>query len=305
MVLLELALFIIGFVTVVSAIDFIAKTTSNITNTIGLPEYLTSTIVISFVIALPVLLIMIISNFYDIPSLGLSTALGFAMTVITLVMGIFLFKNELPVTYEGYRNSTFMWASALVLLIVSFDRYIDRMDAIFLLLLFAFYVVYIAFRTGKAKEYVYLKKIEFNRIIYPLSIVSILISSWFLVMSASILGAAFGWPLVIIGGVLLGLLIALPLFDVIPSIFRSSRLTFDNLLGNIVICLTLVPGIAALINPIPLSLGGDMSIMPFIGLNIITLSFAMSTRFTRSLHKKTGIVLIAAYAAYVLYLIFV
>ena len=122
MVFLELALFVIGVIAVVSAISFIAKTTSNITHSFGIPEYLASTIVISFIILIPLFLVMHISNFYDIPVLGISSVIGFSVTMLTLVMGIFLLKNKLPVEYEGYRNATFMWVAALLLLIVSFDK---------------------------------------------------------------------------------------------------------------------------------------------------------------------------------------
>ena len=300
MVVLEIVLISIGLAAIISAIDFIAKTSSNITHSLGLPEYLVSTIVISFIVTVPIILTMQLSNFYDAPVLGLSTAIGFATTLMTLVMGIFLLRNELPIEYEGYRNATFMWASAILLLIVSFDRFIDRMDAIFLLLLFAFYVVYIIYRTEKSKEYVYLKMVTFNSILYPVSIIAILVSSWFVVYSAMNLSTGLNVPLDIIGLVIFGFLFALPMFDIIPSIFRSSRLTFDNIIGNAVVCLTLVPASAAIIMPIPFSMGGEMSLMPLILMNIITLFFALSTRFTYTLHKKMGIALIICYILYVL-----
>jgi cation:H+ antiporter len=247
---------------------------------------------------------MLISNLYDVPTLGLATSIGFAATIISLMMGVFLLKNELPVEYEGYRNATFMWCSALLLFIVSFDKYIDRMDAIFLLSLFAFYVLYIIYRTSKSKEYVYLKQIQFNTWIYPISIFAIVLSCWFLVVSIINLGYIFNVPLVKFGAIFLGFALAFPLFNIINAVFRSSRLTFDNLLGNVISCLTLVPGVAALINPIPLTLGGELSIMPFIVLNVITISFAMATRLTYSLHRKMGIFLIAAYVFYIVSILF-
>jgi cation:H+ antiporter len=295
MVFLEIILITIGLAAILSAIDFIAKTTSNITHSLGLPEYLTSTIILSFIVVVPIFLMMHLSNAYDAPALGLSTAMGFALTLVTLVMGVFLLKNELPVEYEGYRNATFMWASALLLLVVSFDQYIDRMDAIFLLLLFAFYVVYIVYRTSKSKEYVYLKQVVFNRILYPVSIMAILISSWFVVYSALNLATNFNLPLAKMGFIVFGLLFALPLFDIIPSIFRSSRLTFDNILGTVVVCLTLVPASAAIITPLPLNLGGEIGMIPLIMLNVATLIFALATRFTYTLHKKMGVFLIILY----------
>ena len=301
MVVFEIILLVLALAAMISAVDFVAKTTSNITHSLGLPEYLASTVIISFVIIVPIFLMMQISNAYDAPVLGISIALGFSLTMITLVMGIFLIRNELPVEYEGYRNSTFMWASALLIFIVSIDKFIDRMDAVFLLLLFAFYVIYIVYRTGKSKEYVYLKQVVFNRILYPVSIVTILFCSWLLVYGMINLGLEFHLPLAKVGFLLFGFLFALPMFDIITASFRSSRLTFDNIIGCVVVCLTLVPAVAALISPVPLTLGGDLSLAPFLFLNIVAITFALATRFTYTLHKKMGIFLLILYAISVIF----
>lgn len=300
MIGLGIAFLVLGLAALISSTDFIAKTTSSITHSFGIPEYLASTIVISFVLVVPIFLIMQLTNIFDVPVLGISTVIGFSITLLTLVMGFFLIKNELPVEYEGYRNATFMWASALLLLIVSFDKVIDRMDAVFLLLLFTFYMVYIIYRTEKSKEYVYLKQLTFNTILYPISIVTVLICSWFIVYMLLSLTTELSLPFVKIGLVLFGFLFAVPMFDLINSTFRSSRLTFDNILGNIIVCLTLVPACAALLSPVPLTLGGDLTIMPFLLLNLIAPFFTLATRFSYSLHRKMGIALIVLYVIYVI-----
>ncbi|MDD5181876.1 MAG: hypothetical protein PHC66_01745 [Candidatus Nanoarchaeia archaeon] len=302
MAVFEIILLVLAVAAIISAVDFVAKTTSNITHSLGIPEYLASTIIISFVVVVPLFVVMQITNVYDVPVFGLSTALGFTLALITLVMGIFLIKNELPVEYEGYRNATFMWAAALLLFIVSFDKFIDRMDAVFLLILFVFYTIYIIYRTEKSKEYVYLKQVVFNRLLYPVSIVAILICSWVIVYSSLNLGLQFNIPLEKAGFIVLGLIFAIPMFDIIPSSFRSSRLTFDNIIGSVIVCMTLVPAAAALISPVPLTLGGDLTLVPFLLLNVVTLIFALSTRLTYSLHKKMGIFLIALYVLSLAYM---
>jgi Ca2+/Na+ antiporter len=298
MVFVESALLAIGVATVVSAIDFIAKSTSSITHRFGIPEYLASTLVLSFVITLPVFLILLISNIYDTPVLGMSLVIGVPIATITLVMGVFLLRNELPVEFEGYRNATFMWSAALLLLILSIDKFIDRVDAIFMIALFVFYVLYIVYRTGKSTEYVFLKTQKLNVILYPLSFVAIIISSILVVGATIAVSRLLNLSIVIFGATILSSILVLPMFDVIKNVFRSSRLTFDNLLGNVVVSITLLPALVALINPIPTFMGGELGIMPLIMLNIISLSFAMLTRLTTTLHRKTGALLIVIYIIY-------
>lgn len=301
--IVELILFIIGFATVISSTNFIAKSTSNITHSFGIPEYLASTIIISFIFSMPNLLIMLLSNIYDIPVLGLSTIIGFSVATMTLVMGIFLIKNEVPVEYEGYRNSTFMWAAALLFFIVSIDKFIDRMEAIFMLLLFAFYVIYIYYRTEKSKEYIYLKTRPVNILLYPLAVFAIAMSSFVTVGSVILLGGSIGISMELLGLIIFGTLLSLPMLDVIKNLFKSSKLTFDSIIGNVVVTLTLLPGLSALVLPITYGTNFRGGIMPLVFLNVICLSFAMLTRATRSIHHKTGFALIAAFFVYVILVI--
>lgn len=294
MVVIELTLLIIGLATVISSLDFISKTTSNITHSLGIPEYLASTIILSFVVSIPAMILLFFSNFYDVPLFGFSVLIGFAITTITLVMGVFLYFNEVPIVYEGYRNATFMWSSALLLFVVSFDRFIDRVDAMFLLSLFVFYVIYITYRTGKSKEYVFFRRRPAHMILYPLSIFAIIVSS-FLVLGASLnVDALLNIPTAKFGLLLVGPILAFPMFNVIRGVFGSSRLTFDNLLGNIVIGLTLIPGIVALIMPLPIG-DGNFHIFSLLLLNVVCLSFAIITRLRESIYKKTGVILIMAF----------
>ena len=301
--ILELILFIIGIATVISSTNFIAKSTSNITHSFGIPEYLASTIIISFIFSLPTLLIMVLSNFYDIPMIGISTIIGFAIATMTLVMGIFLIMNEVPVEYEGYRNSTFMWAAALLFFIVAIDNFIDRTESVFMLLLFAFYTAYIYYRTEKSKEYIYLKTRPTNILLYPLALFAVIISSFVVVGSVILLGSALPIPTNVLGLIMFGTLFSLPMLDVIKNVFKSSKLTFDSIIGNVVITLTLIPGISAFILPIAYQNLFSINILPIIFLNVICLSFAMLTRTMRSMHRKTGYVLVSAFVLYVFVLL--
>jgi Ca2+/Na+ antiporter len=106
------------------------------------------------------------------------------------------------------------------------------------------------------------------------------------------------------GMLMVGPLIALPTLDVIKNMFSSSQLTFDNMMGNVVVSMTLVPGLIGLFMPLPLSAFGKFNIMPLVMLNTVCLSFAMLTRMRTNLHRKTGLVLIAAFVFFIAYSIF-
>lgn len=296
---LEIVLFAISIAAVISSLDFIAKSVSNMTHSMGIPEYLASTIILSFVISLPVFVILFVANVYNVSTIGISALLGFSIATITLVMGVFLLKNEVNVEYEGYRNATFMWASALLFLVVSVDRLIDRGDAIFLISLFVFYSAYMYYRTKKSKEYVFLKTLSTNKILIVPAFVALILSSFATVATISIISSNYVFSAAIFSLTLMGFFLVIPLFDVIKSIFKSPKLTLDNLIGNLVVTLCLVPGVIALILPIPYDVSYRIGLMPLLFLNVICLVFAMITRFTKAIGKKTGILLIAAYLVFV------
>ena len=300
--IVEATLFAISMAAILSSLDFISKSMSNLTHSLGIPEYLASSVILSFTISIPSFLILLFSNLFDFASLGISVLIGFSLVNITLIMGVFLFKNELPIEYEGYRNSTFMWAAALLFLITSIDQFIDRVDALFMLALFIFYVIYIYYRTGKAKEYVYLKRKTTHMILFPAAVAAIIICSYLASGTIFTLSQIFDFSLIIFGLAVFNLLLSVPVLDVIINTFKSGRLTFDNLLGNVVVNMAFIPGIIALVKPIGFSMSYPLNLVPILMLNIVCLSFAVITRTFRAIHKKTGIILIFGYIAFVIYL---
>ena len=301
--ILELTLLIVCIAAIVSSTDFISKSFSNITQSVGISEYFSSTIILSFIISLPVFLLMFFSDVYDLTGFGVNIIIGFSITMITLIMGIFLLKNKVNVEYERFRNITFMWASAILFFIVIINNVINRMDAIFLLSLFLFYCLYIYYRTKKSKEYVYLKIKKTNVFLFIPAILAIIISSFVVVMLMIVTPvgtiAPVYLPLVIISFALI-----VPMFNIIKNLFKSPELTFDNLIGNTVVTLTLIPGIIALYRPIPFFVGTQF-FFSLILLNFICLTFAVITKFKKTIERSTGLFLIAFYVLFIILVNFI
>ncbi len=300
---LELLIFAISIVAVISSVDFTSKSISSLADRMGVPKYLVSTIILSIIVSLPAFLAMIYSNLFNVPTLGFSTLIGFSIGVLTIVMGIILIKDEVPIEYERYRNATFMWAATILFFVVSLDQLIDRMDALFLLALFLFYGMYVYYRTKNAKEYTYTKGMPFNKVLLIPAIATIIISVFACVAAISIMSYNFVIPSALFSLTIFGTLLALPLID-LTKIFKAPILTFDSVLGSIVVTLTLIPAIAALVKPIPYNLNYNYGFLPLLFLSIISLSFAISTRLKSKIHKKTGIALLASYVVYILLILF-
>lgn len=291
--ILELAIFIVSIAAIVSSTDFISKSFSNITQSLGISEYISSTIILSFVISLPIFLLMFFSDMFHITTFGVNIIIGFSIAMITIVMGVFLLKNEVAVEQERFRNTTFMWASSILFFVVILNNMIDRLDAIFLLSLFSFYCLYIYYRTKKSKEYVYLRIKKTNVLLFIPALIAIAISSFVVVMLILMTPLRYVAP-VFLPLVILSFALVLPMFDIIKNVFKSAELTFDNLIGNVVVTLTFIPGIIALYRPIPFLVGTQV-FLSLILLNLICLTFAVMTRFKKTIGRGTGIFLIVTY----------
>jgi len=300
----EIFLLIISILTLISAGNFIIKSTSNITQNLGIPEYLASTIVLCFFVNLPLLIIMLISNFYNISELGISAVIGSAVTILTLTLGILLLTSEFPIKAESHRNITFMWSSALVLFIVSLDKIIDRMDAIFLLLIFIFYTIYIYYRTSKAKEYTFLKIKPIHIWMYPIAIFAIILSSLALTSATILLDKYTALSYCFIGLIPLGFIIALPTIYGLRRVFTNEELAIDSIIGSIIICLSLIPGITALILPITYSITYNTQVFPLLFLNLMVLTFAIIAKAFRKINRAAGIGLIVSYLIYIILIIY-
>jgi cation:H+ antiporter len=297
--IIELLLFAISIAAIVSSNDFIAKAITNFAGYLGVPEYLISTIVLSFIANLPIFTAALISNIFNVPAIGMSMIIGFSMAVLTLVMGVFLLRNEISVEYERYRNATFMWAASLLFFIVVFDGYIDRIDGLFLISLFSFYALYLYYRTKTSKEYSFSKAKKSNVLLFIPALIALVLSVFAAVSTISILSSQYIISMALLPMTLLGTALILPLFDFIRIIPRDNILIFDNILGSIIVSLTLVPGLIAIISPMSFFVEPKFGLYPLLMLSGVSLTFSILTRLSEKLHKKTGIFLIASYIAFI------
>ena len=302
--LMELLYFAVAVAMAMSSTKFIADFLSTIAHSKGIPEYLASTLILSATITFPVFLITLISNLLDMPEMGMMIVIGTALAMMSIIMGFFLITSKRKLSYERNRNSTFLWAAALLLLITAEDGLIDRMDAIFMLLLFAFYTMYLYYNTKRSKEYAYLKVKPHNIILLPMSVFALLISSYLIVLVGDLLMSSLHiHPLIFMTGVV-SLFLTLPLINVMKNVFGRARVIFDNIVSNAILLLTLVPGFSALINPMPYWSPSRVELVPLIAVNMLCLMFAIITKAKAKIGKKLGWALILLYLLSLTYLLF-
>lgn len=198
----------------------------------------------------------------------------------------------------------------LLLLVVSLDGLISRIDAIILLVSFAVLVAYI-FRlnrkgedikpAGEVKEYLEKKKISKWKavVILVLAVIGIVLGSEMLVEGAKPIINFLGIGETLFGMTIVAFLISIEeLAKQLPAAIKGrSDISYGNMSGSIFHFLLLNAGVIALINPIVISKEILIFYFPVV---IVTMVFISGLMLRKNIPRFAGIILILLYVAFIL-----
>ncbi len=274
-------------------------------------EFVVAFIVVAIATSLPNLFIGITSALHDIPQLSFGDILGGNLFDLTAAVALAaLFARGLPADSKMVQTSslyTVIVAVAPLLLIL--DGVLGRGDGIFLLLLFAFYIfwlfskkerfckVYAGERISIMADFKNFLK-DIFRIIGGLGL--LIIASQGIVYSAKYFSVALGWPIGMVGLLIVGVGGALPetYFAIIAARRFQTWMTLGNIMGSVIIGGTLVLGIVAIINPIEIGNFSPYVIARFF-LILAAVFFFSFVRTNRKLVAKEAILLLLLYVIFI------
>ena len=229
----------------------------------GLSDYLIGFCIISIGTALPELSTALVSSMFGKGQLSIGDVIGSNTLDLTLVLGaILLVAGTIKVRNKNIKETIItIFLMASLPLLLGIDGVLSRVDGLILLVAFLIYATSILTRevsSVKLKKDVKLKFLLKDMSIFILALIALLLSTRWLVWSTLQLSSQFSIPIFLIGSVFLATATILPELTVgIKSVIKKKQdLIFGDTFGSVVVNSTLVVGIAALINPIPLQLSG-------------------------------------------------
>lgn len=262
----------LGFVMLVVGADLLVRGASNIATKFRIPEMLIGLTIVALGTSAPELIITITSAQAGATDLIIGNAIGSNLCNILFILGLMSIIRPVVIDDEAKKlHIPIALFAAIVILIMelsslsSSSAFIDRIDGILLLILFAVYFTYPIFTEIKdiAKSYKE-DKISGNskKINVFLSIIFIVIGvvllkygGDFVVDNATLIAEHFNISERVIGLTIVAIGTAMPelITSIIAVIRKDTDLAVGNLVGSCVLNLFLILGVGAVITPLEFS----------------------------------------------------
>jgi len=267
-----------------------------------LTEFVTSFILVSFVSALPELMVGVISAYRGAPGIGLGTLLGGNIADLTLILGLVaLAGSPIRVRSTIIKKDLYLGMLCLLPILLALNGEISRFDGG--VLLFAgivFLLILLKERAYFTKPVEGRDKLAKNSVKMLIGILFLIGSAHFIVKSTQVIALGIGVPVILIGLLLIALGTTLPEFIFsLRSVRRGhADMAIGDLWGTVVVDATLGVGIIALIAPITV----DVLVMSIVGVfTAFAVFFALAFMKTDGfLSKNEAMALILFYIGFVI-----
>lgn len=292
--------------------ELIVKNIVHVAQSLGWKEFVVSFLIISVIASLPDLFLGIASALYGTPELAFGDVIGGNVVDLTLSVSLaaLFSKAGIPAKSKTIQDSIIFSFLPIVLpVLLAIDGMISRMDGVILILV---YVIYIAWLFSNKKRFVKtceepdpkkrkaaLSVSSFLKIGLALFIFAL--ASIGMVDSANYFAESFDIPLIMIGLFVTGIGNCAPEIYFAISCAKKGHdwMILGDLIGALIVPVTLVIGIVALIHPIDLS--GSMASLEIARIFLV-LAVGMFILFARNdqvISKKEAMYLLLLYVAFI------
>lgn len=250
----NLFIFAVSIFLLAKSATLASKYASRFAESFSLSKYTIGFIVIAIISILPEAFIAINSAIEGVPSFGLATLFGSNIADMTLVFSLLVVIAGRGIRVESkiLKNNVVYPFFLLIPILLGFDGYYTRMEGLTLIVIGSVFY-YLAFKDGSEETLPegYKKYRGRNLSFLVLSMTVLLISSHFIVTSASSLAVNLNINPILIGILVVGLGTTLPeLSFSLKSIKKwDSSLAIGDILGTVLADATIVVGLLALVKP--------------------------------------------------------
>lgn len=310
--LLVLVLFILGFVLLVGGANLLVEGASSLARLLGVSPLIVGLTVVAFGTSAPELAVSVQSSLQGQTDLAIGNVVGSNILNILLVLGVAAIITPISVHERVVKLEVpIMIAVSVLLLVLSFDGMLSRLDGA---LLFSGILLYILF-TIKTQHKVEVSESEqesssgFVGIILQLLFIIIglgllVLGSQWLVNGAVVIAELFGLSKLVIGLTIISIGTSLPELAtvVVASLKKQEDLVVGNVVGSNLFNILLVLGATSLVAPNGIvvsetAIGFDMPIM------IAVAFLCLPILFNGKIQRWEGGLFLGLYVAYTTYLL--
>lgn len=300
--LVELAMLVLGLIALAKSSDFIIKNAVRFSKASGINEMAIGFIFIAVATSLPEMSIAVLSSVSKNGALSMGNLIGADITNISLIFGIVAFIG-FKIRREDLENiSLAIILVSIVALFLIILRNADLTLGVFLLILFYLFSRIVLDSGIKISNKFKTDKRNLSHILVFIfvGVAVVIISANVVTQYAILFASALGVQNALIGATILAIGTTLPELSVNLAAIRrkNPELAIGNSIGSIVTNMTLILGIASVINPIAVSSAAFIALLYLLFVSAIFVFIANRLKFSR----KEGIILLIIYLSYLIVL---
>lgn len=323
---------LLGFLFLVKGADYFVDGSSSIAKYFNVPPLIIGLTIVAFGTSAPEAAVSITASIQGQNGIALGNVIGSNIFNLLCVVGMSAFISTLPVKKSILlKEFPFLLLSSIVLFILCNDFVFQKSSISILssgdgLILLLFFIIFIYYLLGVALKSRKETKIDYDDLVLSkdnssgntctceislskaltmsiVGIIGIVLGGKLVVDCASDIAMTFGVSEKMIGLTIVSIGTSLPEFitSVIAASKGESDIALGNVIGSNVFNILFILGLSSLISPIPVdpSLFFDIAIMILI--TIVTYLFSIRKK---DVNKFESIILIAAYAIYMMLVVF-
>ena len=308
---------IIGFILLIKGADVFVEGASSIAKKFNVPSMIIGLTIVAMGTSAPEAAVSITSSLAGQNDMSVANVVGSNFFNILVVLGVSSIIAKLPVQKDTIKKDTpFLILISALLLVFGINLKIGRVEGLVLLVFFAYFLINTiksakntsvndSSETGEtaiAIETTTEISMPKTILISLVGIVGIVVGGDMVVDAATSIATSFGMSANLVGLTIVAVGTSLPEFvtSIVAIKKGETEIAIGNVIGSNIFNILLVLGLAAVINPISMSM---LAFIDIIFMILITLLLYMFMKKRNSLVKSQGIILVALYIAYMSYTI--
>lgn len=309
----SIVLLLVGFILLIKGADFFVEGSSSVAKSLRIPSMIVGLTIVAMGTSLPELAVSVTASLAGNNALAVSNVIGSNIFNLMLVCGACALFAPLIVQKNTLKKEIPLSVVCVVLLLVLglFGMEIGRTDGVILLILFIGFLVWMVKSALKAHaESANLEESDNEYKIYPAWVcviyivggaVAIKFGGDFVVDGASAVAMKAGLSQNLVGLTIVAMGTSLPEFvtSVVATRKNEVDMAFGNVIGSNIFNILFILGVTATISPVAFIMENVIDSVILLIVSILVWVFAWSRLH---IEKKEGIVLLACYAGYLLYI---
>ncbi len=289
---------VIGLVLLVVSGDRLSDKIVEVARKAGVSTLVISIVLISLATTLPELITSAMASYQGLTGMALGNALGSIFANIALILGLAALIRPLKATRAAYENSLIMLVAFFLVILLSADGVLSRLDGVILL---GSYVLYLKWLLKKHAKDESGREVTGSATL--LDYIILLFLGLILVLGAKLavyggenIAEAMGVSDFVIGATIVAIGTSLP--EMTNAMYGAVRgrgnISIGNIIGADIMNALVVLGLAAVIRP----LQTGASILTITLVLAVMLPMTVSLRRTHGLERPIGVYFLVVYALY-------